>query len=213
VLLKSVCCVRVPFHEQNRAYDRRKRLDHLASKLGRAQMAFRSYRRLPLSIGTSLARVVLRNEQDSCLRHGRTCPFIVPTAVDYNSVNSLSERAQLRKGKWPWPQEPGHAEVGAALRWLPELRDEVQGRPSAQKMYFDTTRRPFADHVGPVELFLTPGGWLKPRTRCRVCSGPRRGMRDRLDAKVSPCTLPAMSRCQGRVVEWIHLHRSRRCMQ
>ena len=60
------------------------------------------------------------------------------------------------------PQEPEHAEASAALRWLPELRDESHGRPSAHKMYVDSARRPFADYIGPVELFLTPGEW---RTR------------------------------------------------
>ena len=69
---------------------------------------------------------------------------------------------QRCKRKRAWLQEPGHVEAGATLQWLPELTDEAQGRPSARKMYFDTVRRPFADHVGPVELFLTPGVWLRP---------------------------------------------------
>jgi len=54
-------------------------------------------------------------------------------------------------------QEPDHAEASAALQWLPELRAEAQGQLSVHKMYFDPLRRPFADYIGPVELFRTAG--------------------------------------------------------
>ena len=45
----------------------------------------------------------------------------------------------------------------AALQWLPELREEASGQLSVHKLYFDPLRRPFADYIGPVELFRTAG--------------------------------------------------------
>ena len=54
-------------------------------------------------------------------------------------------------------QEADHAEASAALQWLPELREEASGQLSVHKMYFDPLRRPFADYIGPVELFRTAG--------------------------------------------------------